>query len=82
MPKPIQRDTDLRCAMETINADIAIVRKMMVITRLRVMQAKDRTGLDALLVPALDEIDEVDKAINSMGSQVNAALRLLVSGQR
>jgi division protein CdvB (Snf7/Vps24/ESCRT-III family) len=80
MSRANKRDTEIRAALETISAEVAVTRKMMIVTRLRVEQARDRTGLDALLCPALDEIDEVNKAVTMIGQQVSVALRKLEQG--
>ncbi len=71
------RDTAIRAALETISAELAVVRRTMSITRLRVQQAQDRTGLAGLLSPALDELDDVDQSMSTIGQQVSAALARL-----
>lgn len=80
MSRADKRDTEIRAALETIGVELAVTRKMMIVTRLRVEQARDRTGLDALLCPALDEIDEINKAVAVMGQQVSMALERLGQG--
>lgn len=77
MSRANKRDTEIRAALETIGVELAVTRKIMVVTRLRVEQARDRTGLDALLCPALNEIDEINKAVTIMGQQISVALERL-----
>lgn len=72
------RDTEIRSALETICAELAVIRGAMPITRLRVRQARERSGLTALLSPALDELDNVDQSVDVIGKQVTSALAKLL----
>ena len=77
MSRANKRDTEIRTALETICGELAAIRRSMPITRLRMEQARDRTGLTALLCPALDEIDDVSRSLTVIGEQVKAALAKL-----
>jgi hypothetical protein len=74
MSRANKRDTQIRAALETIGAEIAVLRSTAQLTRLRVQQARERTGLDSLLCPALDEIDEIRMAVVVIDQQVGVAL--------
>jgi hypothetical protein len=47
------------------------------ILRLRINQARQRTGLDELLLPALDELDIMHQRVMAAKSQVSHALGML-----
>lgn len=79
MPRANKRDTEIRAMLETISAEVAIIRRTLPVHRLRVEQARVRTGLDGLLSPALAEVDEVSTAAAEIGEQVRAALERLTS---
>ena len=72
------RDTQVRAALEGIAAELAMVYETGPITRLRVMQAMQRTGLVTLMSPALDELDDMSKAIREAQTQVATALEKLM----
>ena len=80
MSRANKRDTELRAMLEGIGSELAVIRTNLPITRLRVQQARVRAGLDGLLNPALDEMDEVGKAVTEIGRQVTAALDRLENG--
>lgn len=69
--------TVLRASIETIAAQVAVIRNAMPVTRLRVEQARQRTGLTSLLSPALDELDDVCQAVDAIGEQVTSTLAML-----
>lgn len=70
--------TELRAAIETIAAQVAVIRSAMPVTILRVQQARQRTGLTGLLSPALDELDSVRQAVDAIGEQVTSTLAKLM----
>lgn len=70
--------TALRTAIETIAAQVAVIRSAMPVTRLRVEQARQRTGLTGLLSPALDELDGMRQAVDAIGEQVTSTLAKLM----
>jgi hypothetical protein len=72
------RDTEIRAALETICTELAVIRKAVPVTRLRVIQAQERTGLTGLLSPALAELDDVSDCVSTIGEQVTAALAKLL----
>ncbi len=77
MSRANKRDTEIRTALETICVEWAVIRRAMPITRLRMEQARDRTGLTALLCPALAEMDDMNVCVTMIGEQVSAALAKL-----
>jgi hypothetical protein len=77
MSRANKRDTEIRHALEAIGAELAVLRNMNSITRIRVKQAQDRTGLNDLLSPVQGEMDEVVKCTGEIGKQVRVALAWL-----
>jgi hypothetical protein len=71
------RDTQIRAALETIAAELAVMKDAGLIARLRVDQAIQRSGLAALLEPALDEQDRIARSVTTAQAQVNSALAIL-----
>lgn len=78
MARKDKRDTEIRAALETICAELAMVRTWMPVTRKRVVLARESTGLTALLSPALDELDDMSKSMTVIGEQVTVALAKLL----
>lgn len=74
MSRANSRDTAIRHALEAVNVELAVVKIGMPLMRLRIEQARDRTGLNDLLSPALDELVEMVKAVNEAQLQVTSAL--------
>jgi len=72
------RDTQLRAALEGIAIELAVIRDTSPITRLRMVQAMQRTGLVGLMSPALEELDGMDKAVQEAQAQVSVALAKLL----
>jgi|CXWL01.1.fsa_nt_gi hypothetical protein len=77
MSRANKRDTEIRAALETIGAELAVIKHTVPLTQVRIQQARDRTGLDALLSPAQVEMDEVVKCVSEIGHQVRVALERL-----
>ena len=77
MPRGDLRETAIRAALETIAAEVAFIQDVGLVTRLRVEQARQRTGLTGLLSPALDELDDVNQAVSMIGQQVTSVLAKL-----
>ena len=77
MARPTKTDTQIRTALETVILELAIVKKRVPVTRLRVSQAQVRTGLTGLLSPALDELDDVARCVSTIDGQIAEALSLL-----
>ena len=46
--------------------------------RIRIIQAHQRTGLDDLLLPALDELDEMSRRVQAAKTQVSRTLDSLL----
>lgn len=67
-----KRDTEIRTALESISCELVAIRTAVPLAQLRVRQAKERTGLDDLLSPAIEEMDEVSKAATVISDQVRA----------
>jgi hypothetical protein len=72
------QETAIRAALETIATEVAFIQDVWVVTRLRVEQARQRTGLSGLLSPALDELDDVNQAVSVIREQVSTALAKLL----
>lgn len=72
------RDTQVRAALEGIAVELAIVQDISPVTRLRMMQAMQRTGLVGLVSPALDELDDISNAVQEAQTQVSVALSKLI----
>ena len=72
------RDTQIRAALEGIAIELAIIQDTSPVTRLRMEQAMQRTGLIGLMLPALDELDDICKSVREAQSQVNKALTKLI----
>jgi hypothetical protein len=72
------RDTRVRAALEGIAAELAVIKDTSPITRLRMMQAMQRTGLVGLMSPALDELDDMSRAVQEAQTQVSLALAVLI----
>lgn len=77
MARGNKRDTRVRAALEGVAAELAVVRDTGPITRLRVAQALQRSGLVTLLDPALRELDEIGQAVGTAQDQVRSALAAL-----
>ena len=77
MSRANKRDTEIRAALETICGELAVIRRVMPVTRLRMEQARDRTGLTDLICPALDEMGDLSRCVRVIGEQVSAALTRL-----
>ena len=78
MPRGDAQETAIRAALETIATEVAFIQDLWLVTRLRVEQARQRTGLTGLLSPALDELDDVNQAVTTIGQQVTSALDRLL----
>jgi hypothetical protein len=78
MTRANKRVTELRAQLETIAVHVAVIRSAMPVTRLRVEQARQRTGLTGLLSPALDELDGICQAVDAIGEQVTSTLAKLM----
>jgi hypothetical protein len=77
MSRANKRDTDLRAVLETIGAEVAMLRRTMPITQLRIQQARKRAAMDDLLSPALEEINANSQSAAEISKQVSAGLALL-----
>jgi hypothetical protein len=69
--------TDLREALECALGMLVRAEYLHPITHLRVTQAKQRSGLGALLDPALTELDDIHQSVLAAKAQVNHALTKL-----
>ena len=75
MGQPNKRDQRVRAVLETVLAELAVMRRVMPVHELRINQVKQRTGWDDLLDPALDEVSTINAGIEAIGAQVRAELR-------
>lgn len=71
------RDTLVRAALESIAAELAVVKEASLIVHLRADQAIQRTGLSALLDPALNELEQISRSVMTAQAQVRSALAAL-----
>jgi len=78
MSRANKRDTAIRHALEAISVEIAVVKMELPLVKLRIEQARDRTGLNDLLSPALDKAGEMGLALKEAERQVSVALEGLV----
>jgi hypothetical protein len=77
MSRANKRDTEIRAALETIGAELAMIKTAMPLVRLRMEQARQRSGLDSLLRPGLDEADDVSRSVVEIDKQIAVALMKL-----
>lgn len=77
MTRANKRDTEIRTAIETIGACLAVIRTPMPINQLRVEQATERFPLEQLLSPVQSWMMQTDQSMDEIERQITAALRLL-----
>ena len=65
MARANKQVTDLRESLEGAAWLMARIDQFQGFVRLRVVQAHQRTGLDELLLPALDDLDDISKSARS-----------------
>lgn len=70
----------VRAALECATASLVRIEFTERITRLRMEQARARTGLGELLDPALDELGEMASAAQSAKAEIAAVLAGMVGG--
>lgn len=61
--------------LESILAEVAVMRRVMPVHELRIARAKQRSGWDSLLGPALDEVNTINAGIDAISDHVRAGLR-------
>ena len=66
-----------RESLENALAALVRVEYLTPITRLRITQARDSSGLTALLSPALAEMDDMHRHIHVAKREINAVLNSL-----
>lgn len=76
MARPI-REQQVRALLESVLAELAVMQRVMPVHELRILQAKERTGWDSLLDPALDEVRTVNAGLDTIGEQVRAELQAM-----
>lgn len=76
MPRPV-REEKVRALLESILAELMIMRRVMPVHELRILKVKERTGWDSLLDPALDEVATVNAGMDAIGDQVRAELQAM-----
>lgn len=70
----------LRGALENVSTSLGMIDEYLPVTRLRVKQARDRSGLGSLLDPALAELDEVRREVQTMKREVASAVAMVQGG--
>ena len=78
MARANKADTDLREALEGAAFAIDHIQLVERRTRLRVRQARDRTGMTELLGGALDELVEINRVAMSARREIDHALALIL----
>jgi len=78
MSRANQRDTQLRHSIEAIATELAVMDDAQAFASIRVQQAVTRTGLNSLLDPALDEIQQIQRSLCAARGHVTAALASLM----
>lgn len=81
MGQPIKRDQQVRELLESILAEVAVIRRVMPVHELRITQVKERTGWDRLLDPALEEVATVNAGMDAISAQVRAELEAMKARQ-
>jgi hypothetical protein len=81
MARANKQVTDMREALEGAAWLMARIDQFQGFVRLRVIQAQQRTGLNDLLLPALDDLDDISRSAQSAQGQVDAALAKLLKRQ-
>lgn len=66
MGQPTKHDQEIRAVLESVLAEIAVMRRVMPVHELRIARAKQRTGWDNLLGPALDEVNTLNEGIDEI----------------
>lgn len=75
MGQPTKSDQQMRAVLESILAEIAVMRRVMPVHELRISRAKQRSGWESLLGPALDEVTTINEGIDAISDHVHAGLR-------
>lgn len=70
--------TGLREMLENATGSLVRAQYMQQIVHLRVVQARQRTGLDSLLSPALEDLVEISRSAQAAQLQVGSALSMLL----
>lgn len=80
MAKSSGRDSRIRAALELIGAEIVVMERCKEMIALRIEQARQRSGLDGLLSPALDEVQMVTQSLAQIETQIKCAVHELAGG--
>lgn len=80
MARANKQATELREALEGAAWLMARIQQFQGFVRLRVSQAQQRTGLDELLLPALEDLDDISRSARAAQDQVDLALAHLLEG--
>jgi hypothetical protein len=78
MPRDNKSVTDIREALEGAVGLMVRVDHFQSFVRTRVIQAQQRTGLDALLGPALDDLTDISQSAKAAQRQVNDAISTML----
>ena len=70
-------ETDLRDALECATGALVRAEYLHRITRLRISQARQRSGLGDLLDPALAELDDINRSVRAAKAEMSRALARL-----
>jgi hypothetical protein len=71
------RDPEICGALETIGTELAHIRGILLITKVRIEQGMKRSGLTELFMPALYEMSDLNASVSVIGQQVTNAVENL-----
>jgi hypothetical protein len=77
MSRSDARDSRIRAALETIGEELVVADTCRRMIALRIEQARERSGLNALLLPAIDEVDALVECLAQIEAQTQSAMREL-----
>ena len=78
MPRKAEGRGKIRAELEGVLATLADLEECVPYVQLRISQAIRRTGMNDLLVPALDELKRVIKDVTDAKTQVLSAVERLM----
>lgn len=78
MPRKANGRGKVRADLEGVLVTLADIEECVPVVELRINQAVRRTGLDTLLIPALDDLKRMVRDVVDARSQVQSALDRLM----
>lgn len=80
MARSDARDSRIRAALETIGEELVVIEPCHRMIALRIEQARQRSGLDGLLSPALEEVSTLVQCLAQIEQQIQSAMHELSGG--